>query len=200
LTAAVLMNDTLALMGTPIMLSLARKMRISSKPLLIALAFSITIRSALTPMGNPRNLLIALASGMPAPVITFAHYLLLPTLANLLLTSFIMMWFFRGEFRSARKNFTQPVYLEASLKESRVTDQKLAKQTLYLLTLTVAGIVLINVFETIGFKTQFGISEVPLLGASTLLLLTNSRREILRKLDWSILVLFASLFVLMQAV
>ena len=111
-----------------------------------------------------------------------------------------MMWFFRGEFRSARKNFTQPVYLEASLKESRVTDQKLAKQTLYLLTLTVAGIVLINVFETIGFKTQFGISEVPLLGASTLLLLTNSRREILRKLDWSILVLFASLFVLMQAV
>jgi len=43
LAAAVLMNDTLALMGTPIMLSLARKMRISSKPLLITLAFSVTI-------------------------------------------------------------------------------------------------------------------------------------------------------------
>jgi len=197
LAAAVLMNDTLALMGTPIMLSLARKMRISSKPLLIAFAFSITIGSALTPMGNPQNLLIALASGMPAPVITFVYYLLLPTLANLLLTSLIVIWFFRGEFRSARRNFTQPIYLEASLKESRVTDQKLAKQTLYLLTLTVAGIVLINVFEIIGFKTQFGISEVSLLGASTLLLLTNKRREILRKLDWSILVLFASLFVLM---
>ena len=59
---------------------------------------------------------------------------------------------------------------------------------------------MLNVFETIWFKTHFGISEVSLLGASTLLLLTNRRREILRKLDWSILLLFASLFVLMQVV
>jgi len=66
--------------------------------------------------------------------------------------------------------------------------------------LTVAGIVLVNVFETLGFQTQLGISEVSILGASTLLLLTHRRREILRRLDWSILVLFASLFVLMQAV
>jgi len=200
LAAAVLMNDTLALMGTPIMLSLARKMHISPKPLLLALAFSVTIGSALTPMGNPQNLLIALTSGMPAPVITFVHYLLLPTIANLLLTSLIIILFYRAELRSARKNFTQLIDLEASLKESRITDQRLAKQTTTLLTLTVAGIVLINVFETIGFKTQFGISEVSLLGASILLLLTNRRREILKKLDWSILVLFASLFVLMQAV
>jgi len=59
---------------------------------------------------------------------------------------------------------------------------------------------LLNVFETIWFKTHFGISEVSLLGASTLLLLTDRRQEILRKLDWSILVLFASLFVMMQVV
>lgn len=200
LASAVLMNDTLALMGTPIMLSLAKKMRISPKPLLIALAFSVTIGSALTPMGNPQNLLIALTSGMPAPLITFVHYLLLPTLLNLFLTSLIVIYFYREELKSARRNFTQLIYLEASLKESRVTDRTLAKQATTLLTLTVAGIVLINVFETIEIKTQFGISEVSLLGASTLLLLTNRRREILRKLDWSILVLFASLFVLMQAV
>jgi Na+/H+ antiporter NhaD/arsenite permease-like protein len=200
LASAVLMNDTLALMGTPIMLSLAKKMRISSKPLLIALAFSVTIGSALTPMGNPQNLLIALASGMPAPVITFVQYLALPTFANLFLTSLIVMWVYRGELRLARRNFTQLIDLEASLKESRVTDQALAKQAISLLTLTVAGIVLVNVLETLGFRIQLGISEVSLLGASTLILLTNRRREILRKLDWSILVLFASLFVLMQAV
>ncbi|MEM3427681.1 MAG: SLC13 family permease, partial [Nitrososphaerales archaeon] len=87
LASAVLMNDTLALMGTPIMISLAKKMRISSKPLLITLAFSVTIGSALTPMGNPQNLLIALVSGLSAPVLTFVLYLALPTLANLFLTS-----------------------------------------------------------------------------------------------------------------
>ncbi len=64
--SAILMNDTLALMGTPVMISLAKKMKISSKPLLLTLAFAVTIGSTLTPMGNPQNLLVALASGMRA--------------------------------------------------------------------------------------------------------------------------------------
>ncbi|TLY13870.1 MAG: anion transporter, partial [Thaumarchaeota archaeon] len=78
--SAFLMNDTLALMGTPIMLTLSRGLNISPRPLLLTLAFAVTTGSVVTPMGNPQNLLIALASGIAAPVIGFASYLLLPTL------------------------------------------------------------------------------------------------------------------------
>ncbi|MEM3733564.1 MAG: SLC13 family permease, partial [Nitrososphaerales archaeon] len=200
LASAVLMNDTLALMGTPIMISLAKKMRISSKPLLITLAFSVTIGSALTPMGNPQNLLIALVSGLSAPVLTFVLYLALPTLANLFLTSLVIRWVYRREFRLARKSFTQLIDLEVTLKETRVSDPLLAKQTAATITLTVVSIVLINIFESMGAKIPLGISEVSLFGATMLLLLSSRRREILKRLDWSVLVLFAGLFVLMQGV
>ena len=48
------------------------------KPLLLTLAFAVTVGSAATPMGNPQNLLIAVASGLDAPVLQFAYYLLDP--------------------------------------------------------------------------------------------------------------------------
>jgi len=198
--SSILMNDTLALMGTPIMLSLAKKMRISSKPLLLTLAFSVTIGSTMTPMGNPQNLLIALVSGVPAPVITFVLYLILPTLVNMFLTYLILKRIYQREFLKAREKFTELISFEASIKDSGIEDRSFARKTLVILSLTIFGIVLINVLETLGIKQGFGISEVSLLGATVLLVSSSRRRELLKKMDWSILLMFASLFVLMQAV
>ncbi|MFN3622182.1 MAG: hypothetical protein ACK4TI_04745, partial [Nitrososphaerales archaeon] len=72
---------------------------------------------------------IALVSGLSAPVLTFVIYLALPILLNLFLTSLVIRWIYRQEFRLARKSFTQLIDLEATLKESRVSDLVLAKQT-----------------------------------------------------------------------
>jgi Na+/H+ antiporter NhaD/arsenite permease-like protein len=55
------------------------------------------------------------------------------------------------------------------------------------------------IFELLGYNFGLSIAEVALIGSVILLALSNRRREILAKLDWSILVLFAALFVLMQA-
>jgi Na+/H+ antiporter NhaD/arsenite permease-like protein len=79
--SAFLMNDTIALVATPIILGMA-KAGIDPKPLLITLAFAVTIGSAMTPIGNPQNFLIAVESGMRAPMLEFLRYLALPTLAN----------------------------------------------------------------------------------------------------------------------
>jgi len=200
LASAILMNDTIALMGTPIMLSLARKMRFSSKPLLLTLAFSVTLGSVMTPMGNPQNLLIALVSGVPAPLITFVLYLAAPTIVNLFITCLILRGIYRNELLKAREGFIQLTESEATLKESKITDRSLARQTVTMLALTMMGIVLVNVLEMGGMKQQFGISEVSLLGAAVLLLSSNRRREVVKRLDWGILIMFASLFVLMQAI
>jgi Na+/H+ antiporter NhaD/arsenite permease-like protein len=68
-----------------------------------------------------------------------------------------------------------------------------------MLAITVTAILIMNVFEMFGYNFGLSIAEVALIGSVILLALSNRRREILAKLDWSILVLFAALFVLMQA-
>src|SRR3989338_3723396 len=76
ISSAFLMNDTLAIIGTPVVLLLARKHRIHPQMLLLALAFAVTIGSAMSPIGNPQNLLIALNGNMENPFVTFFSYLL----------------------------------------------------------------------------------------------------------------------------
>ena len=198
--SALLMNDTLALMGTPIMISLAKKMKISSKPLLLTLAFAVTIGSTLTPMGNPQNLLVALASGMQAPVLTFAKYLLIPTIINLVLTYYFLRRSFRRDFVNARKNFRELIDFEATVQKDILKDSRMAKLAISITVLTIVGIFLVNFLEEAGVVTPFGIAEVSLFGAVVLLAFCGRSREVIQSIDWGILVLFASLFVLTQAV
>lgn len=69
--SAFLMNDTLAIIGTPVVLLLAKRHQIPAKAFLLALAFAVTTGSVMSPIGNPQNLLIALHSGMENPFILF---------------------------------------------------------------------------------------------------------------------------------
>jgi len=194
--SAFLMNDTLALMGTPIMLTLSRRLNISPRPLLLTLAFAVTTGSVVTPMGNPQNLLIALASGIAAPVIGFASYLLLPTLLNLGATYLLLRVLFKKEFNKSGGKFESVTLEEGG---TRSPDKRLARLSVSLVVFTLALILAVNILEAFGIKQPFGISEVSLLGAALLLLLSGRGREILRAMDWGILLLFAGLFVLMQS-
>lgn len=57
------MNDTLAILSAPLMSRLVCEHRLDSKPLL-ALAFGITTCSAMSPIGDPQNLLVVSRSFM----------------------------------------------------------------------------------------------------------------------------------------
>ena len=89
--SAIAVNDTVALMGPPMVYSLARSMNIDPRPAFLLLAFSITIGSTTTPIGNPQNMLIAISSGVRAPFIDFVKYLIVPTIINLVVTAFIVI-------------------------------------------------------------------------------------------------------------
>jgi len=96
--AAFLMNDTLAIIGTPVVLLLAGKAKTSPKILLLTLAFAVTIGSVTSPIGNPQNcsspsmamwpILLSLSS-----VISCSRQLL-----NLLLAYFLLRLFYRKQF------------------------------------------------------------------------------------------------------
>ena len=91
--SAFLMNDTLAIIGTPVVLFLAEKYRLPRSLMLLCLAFSITIGSVASPIGNPQNLLVALGARLPNPFFVFFKYLFLPTVVNLLIADLVLNFF-----------------------------------------------------------------------------------------------------------
>ncbi len=97
LLSAFLVNDTIALLGIPLIAHISRQIGIRPQILLIALSFGITIGSTMTPIGNPQNLLIALQSGIPLPFITFIKVLGIPTLINLFVTFLILKLYYKKD-------------------------------------------------------------------------------------------------------
>ncbi len=81
--SGILMNDTMVIIGTPLVIYFARKHKINPQLLLLTLMYSVTIGSVFSPIGNPQNLLIAINSKIYSPFVSFFIYLLPPTVVNL---------------------------------------------------------------------------------------------------------------------
>lgn len=190
LASAFLMNDTLAIVGTPVALLLARKHSISPKALLLALAFSITIGSVMSPIGNPQNLLVAVKGEVAAPFLTFLKYLGLPTLLNLGAVFLLVRCFYPEEFKKKELKHSQEPVRDAALA-------RLAKVTSVVLAAAIAAkIILVSVNPAWDFRLTW----IALAAAAPGLLLSPRRLELARRVDWSTLAFFAGMFVLMRAV
>lgn len=188
--SALLMNDTLAIIGTPVVLSLAKKSNYQPKVLLLALAFAVTTGSVMSPIGNPQNLVIALGGDIGNPFITFIRYLALPTLVNLFLVYGVLRVFF---FRS----FSGPPPIHSP---EPVADPKLAKLSRASLVLLVVLIVFRIVAVTLNLPFDFRLTWIALVAALPVLLFSRKRFDIVRRIDWTTLVFFAAMFVLMESV
>jgi len=189
--SALLMNDTLAIIGTPLVLRLAREHNINSKLLLLTLAYAITIGSVMSPIGNPQNFLIASQGGLPAPFPTFFKALAVPTLVNLIVAYLILRLVYRQQFIAAMPLSHNPV----ELLDKRLA--KLAQASLFLLI----GLITFNVILSAMHSTvQLKLSHIALIAALPPLLFSPARIQLLKNLDWSTLLFFAAMFVLMSSV
>lgn len=190
LLSALLMNDTLAIVGTPLMLYFARTQNISPKLLLLALAYAVTTGSAMSPIGNPQNLLIAVNGGLANPFLIFLQYLLLPTLVNMLLAYLLLRLFYRDQFQNKT----------LQIRREEIEDPKLASLSraafILLILLIFAKIASVQV----GMGEEFPLTYIALASALPVLLFSSRRREIARKIDWCTLIFFASMFILMDSV
>ncbi|MGC8615190.1 MAG: SLC13 family permease [Thermoprotei archaeon] len=187
--SAFLMNDPLAIIGTPVALYLSGNSGSEEFPFLLALAFAVTTGSEMTPMGNPQNLLVAVESGMRAPIIIMTQWLLLPTLVNLALAIVVL----RVAYLRSSKVASDPV---PALQSSG--DARFRVVTIAGVAVTVVGIFLINWLQLMGFNPSLDISGVALLGSAIVLGLGGRERELLYDVDWGVLVMFAGLFVVTQ--
>ena len=191
--SALLMNDTLAIIGTPLVLGLATQSRFPKKILLFALAFAITTGSVASPIGNPQNLLVAVNSGMTAPFVTFAAWLLLPTIASLAATWLVLRLYYRKDFAPSA-----PAACEPEL--TTVPDPALSRIVKCSLAILI-GLAIANI--AVSLVTGAIVIPLPLIGlaaALPIILFSGQRITVLRSIDWCTLVFFAAMFILMAAV
>jgi len=190
LVSAILMNDTLAIIGTPVLLSISKRQSISPKLLLMTLAVAVTTGSVMSPIGNPQNLLIA-SSGMITPFITFLQYLFLPSLASMVIAFLVLKVVYRHQFGSE----IVPGNFDRAVPNS--TQARIAKASLGLI------VVLIVVKIFLGITAPWidmRLSYIALVASLPILFLSSERVKIVKNIDWATLVFFASMFVLMASV
>ncbi len=188
--SALLMNDTLAIIGTPLVLALATKFRISPKLMLLSLAIAITTGSVMSPIGNPQNLLIAVNSGMETPFVTFGLYLLIPSLISLGVAFILLRFYFRTDFS------TQVLDHDPILPG----DNKMffpVKCSLAIILILAAANIIVSLY---GGKLLVPLSFIALCAAIPVILLGTDRVRLLKNIDWFTLVFFAAMFVLMESV
>ncbi len=188
--SALLMNDTLAIIGTPLMIHYARTMGISPRMLLLSLCFAITTGSVFSPIGNPQNLLVATASGLDRPFVTFATYLALPSLVSLLVVYLLLRWLYRNEFG-------RPIPL---CQEESVRDPALASLSRISLILLLSLIVARSLGPLFPPFEAISLPLIALGAAAPILLFSPRRLSLLQSVDWHTLIFFAALFVLMGSV
>jgi Na+/H+ antiporter NhaD/arsenite permease-like protein len=194
LLAAFLVNDTIALLGIPLVVYVARHAGIRPVVLLLALAFGITVGSVMTPIGNPQNLLIAIQSGMPVPFTTFLVHLAAPTIISLFVTYFILKVYYRKELQGNYRLST----IELTEKVDGVYNPRLAKLSIAILVATIAGFIVSEVLHFFNVA-NFSLSAVAMLGAAALYALSSQRREIMKSVDYSVLIFFGAMFVVTSA-
>lgn len=180
LLSAVLVNDTVCLMTTPLVLQCCRDARLKPLPFLLAVAFGANAGSVATPTGNPQNMIIGTLSGIPYT--RFVLVLGLPAVVSLLAVAGLLVLLFRRELPS------EP--LPSAHLERPAFDPRLAAKCLLTLVLVLGG-----------FFLGYSMAWTALFGAVLLMLIgRRTPRRIMERVDYVLLVFFAGLFVLVYGV
>jgi len=174
--SALLLNDTVCLMFAPLLLSLMDALKRNPIPYLIALATAANVGSVATFTGNPQNMIIGVASGIPYLEFTAA---LLPVAAlGLGVIWLVLVRMYRYEFLPDQR------FELSEIAEKPVNRPLLIKS----LSIT-AGL-------EVAFLAGVPVAAAAFLAASLLLATRRHKpQQVFAEIDWSLLVFFSALFV-----
>ena len=177
--SAFFVNDVICLVMVPFVLGISRRMGLSPLLYLLALATASNIGSVATITGNPQNILIGSVSGLGYR--EFLWYLGPVALFGLLLDWGILHWLYRRQDLS-----TPPV--DERRHASRLEPLRLRKA------------MIVVTFVLVGFLAGASPAMVAALGAALMLITrTVEPRRVYDEIDWSLLVFFIGLFLIVGA-
>jgi Na+/H+ antiporter NhaD/arsenite permease-like protein len=178
--SAFLVNDTVCLMMTPLVLRIVDDAELPPLPFLLATAFGSNAGSVATLTGNPQNMIAGTLSGISFA--RFASALALPAAVALVLVAALLHALFR---RSLPRRPLASGRLERPLLD-RALIAKAAAATLLVLA---------------GFLAGLPMAWTALAGAALVMAVGGrSPREALMRVDWPLLLFFAGLFVVVAGV
>jgi Na+/H+ antiporter NhaD/arsenite permease-like protein len=178
--SAFFVNDTMCLVLTPLVLEITTRLNRNPIPYLLAVAMSSNIGSVATITGNPQNMLIGTFSQIPYRL--FALKLAPVAAMGLLLTVLVISLAYRREF------LHQP---RVKIENPRVRINKV------LLWKSLIASACMIVFFFLGWP----VAKVAIVTGALLLITRRIKPEkVYREIDWSLLVLFAGLFIVLAGV
>ncbi len=187
--SAFLVNDIVCLALTPLVLHLARRLRFDPIPHLIGLATASNIGSTGTITGNPQNMIIGIQSQIG--YLRFAAKLFPVAAFGLILNYFVVAWIYRRALVPPKiVDVTEPLVPETHPPLRRAHRWLLSKSVLATLTAV-----------TLFFVLPSRYLPIVALGSAAFLLVGRivNPEKMYRQIDWSLLMMFAGLFVVVHA-
>ncbi len=178
--SAFFVNDTMCLVLTPLVLDIVARLGRNPVPYLLAVAMSANIGSAATITGNPQNMMIGMFSQLPYR--SFAASIAPISAIGLVLTVALIALIYRREFIAApRVDVGKP-----RVRVNRALLWKSVAASAAMIALFFAG---------------WPVSKVAIVVGAILLITRRVKPEkVYREIDWSLLVLFVGLFVVIAGV
>jgi Na+/H+ antiporter NhaD/arsenite permease-like protein len=191
--SAFLINDIVCLTMTPLVLHLCRKLRFGPVPYLIALATAANIGSTGTITGNPQNIYIGSHSGIP--YLRFALRLLPVAALGLVLNYLVVALVYRRRLHQDAKLADARAGGENGNGDAADAPDPPARRVHRRLQVKSVAVALVTVAL---FFTGLPL-ELIALGAAAVLLLGRVRPDKLYgQVDWSLLVMFTGLFIVVH--
>ncbi len=182
LLSAFLVNDVVCLALTPLVLHLTRRMRYDPVPHLIGLATAANVGSVGTVTGNPQNMIIAGASHLSYG--RFAAHLMPVALLGLAIDFAVVAVVYRAALRAP------------AAERGGVADPPRSRPIHRWLQAKSATVALVAV---VLFFTGLPIAVVATGAAAVLLLGRIKPRRAYDEVDWSLLLMFVGLFIVVHA-
>lgn len=200
-------NVTTILLMVPVTLSIVRMLKVPPIPFILSQALVSNIGGSATLIGDPPNILIGSAAN-----IEFNSFLIYmgPTVAIVFVVSLLLLKFFfrkdlqvkekqeQGEGQIAIENNSKSSLADELIQPERgssfIKDKNLLKKCLIVLVGVIALFSLQNLHH-------LEVSVIALGGAAILLVITRAHFEkILHEVDWSTLIFFTGLFIIVGIV
>ena len=178
LLSAFFVNDTICLMVTPVLLAALGPLRVRPTPYLIGLAMGANVGSVLSITGNPQNMLVGIWSGA-----SFGGFLLrmLPVaLGGLAITYGYLRWAFRADLREPFREVLATVPLSL--------DRPLVAKGLAMFGVAVVAWLAGGSLPLVAIT----------VGALMVAIAQRDPAYAIDRIEWALLLFFASLFVVMR--
>lgn len=183
--SAILDNVTTILLIIPITFDIAKDLRISPVPFIIAEIFASNVGGTATMVGDPPNIMIGSSVGLK--FIDFIKINATIAIPLLFLTTFIFALIYKPMLTTTEEAKEKVLRMD---EKSAIKDKNLLVKSIIVLALTFIGFILHGVLH-------YESATIAITGAVVLLSISKLNPEkILHEVEWSTIIFFSGLFML----